>query len=191
MKGENSGGPSGTGGVVSERHDLLQGRGQGGGHGGVAANGAGAVELQPGVKAAEVKVVAALGHHPQHLGVLVVAEADGARGVVASVAHVRELGVGVYDRVVEAGDAVVLERVAVVGLGDEDDAGEDDGVVVVGGGVGDAAVAEGAAAEVGGEDKGGEEEEDAEGDGDGVAEAEGGDVGGGGGWRGEGVEGGH
>jgi len=193
---ENSPPPPGIGGVLRERHHLLQRRGQRRGHGGVPAHGAGAVELEPGVETAEVKVVSTLGHHPQHLRILVVAETDGARGVVAAVFGEGELGVGVYDGLFEAGDSVVLSGAVVVVLGDEDNAWENDAIRGVGVVAAAAvvvvvvAVAEGAAAEVGGEDEGGDEEEDSEGDGDGVAEAEVGEVRGGG-WRGEGVEGGH
>ncbi|KAG2380275.1 uncharacterized protein HKW66_Vig0170540 [Vigna angularis] len=182
------------GGVLRERHDLLKRRGQRRGHGGVPAHGAGAVELEPGVETAEVKVVSTLGHHSQHLRILVLAETDGARGVVAAVFREGKLGVGVYDGLFEAGDSVVLSGAVVVVLGDEDNAREDDAIrgvgVVAATAVVVVAVAEGAAAEVGGEDEGGDEEEDSEGDGDGVAEAEVGEVRGGG-WRGEGVEGGH
>lgn len=135
-----------------------------------------------------------LGHHSKHLRILVLAETDGARGVVAAVFREGELGVGVYDGLFEAGDGVVLTGAVVVVLGDEDNAREDDAIRGVGVVAATAlvvvAVAEGAAAEIGGEDEGGDEEEDSEGDGDGVAEAEVGEVRGGG-WRGEGVEGGH
>lgn len=135
-----------------------------------------------------------LGHHSQHLRILVLAETDGARGVVAAVFHEGELGVGVYDCLFEPGDGVVLSGAVVVVLGDENNAREDDAIrgvgVVAAAAVVVVAVAEGAAAEVGGEDEGGDEEEDSEGDGDGVAEAEVGEVRGGG-WRGEGVQGGH
>jgi len=139
--------------------------------------------------------VSTLGHHPQHLRILVLAETDGARGVKAAVFRKGELGVGVYDGLLEAGDGVVLSGAVVVVLGDEDNARENDairgvGVVAAAAAVVVVAVAQGAAAEVGGEDEGGDEEEDSEGDGDGVAEAEVGEVRGGG-WRGEGVEGGH
>ena len=140
-----------------------------------------------------MKVVSTLWHHPQHLRILVLAQTDRAGAVVITFLNVRKLGVGVYYGLVEAGDGVVLAGgVIVVVLGDEDHAREDDAIggVVTGGVAVVVAVAEGAAAEVGGEDEGGEEEEDAEGDGDGVAEAEVGEVRGGW-WRGERVEGGH
>lgn len=136
----------------------------------------------------------ALGHHPQHLEFAVVAEADGTRRGVAA-AHVLgegELGVGVDDVLVEPNDGVliVVFWVLDVVLRNEDDSGENYAV----GGVGvlglgllvllGALVAGDAAADVGGEEEGGEKDEKAEGDGYGVAEAEGSEVIWGGGGRG-------
>lgn len=151
--------------------------------------------------------VAALGHHPQHLRILVLAQADRARRAAPDAAadalpREGELGVRIDDARVEP-HRRALVRVAplVVVLGHEDDAGEDDavGARVAGpmggrrggaaGGVvllllaAEEAAAGGAAADVGGEEDGGEEDEEAEGDGDGVAEAEVGEVAGGGGGR--------
>lgn len=154
--------------------------------------------------------VAALGHHPQHLRILVLAQADRARRAAPDAAadalpREGELGVRIDDARVEP-HRRALVRVAplVVVLGHEDDAGEDDAVGArvagpmggrrggAGGGVvvvlllvlaAEEAAAGGAAADVGGEEDGGEEDEEAEGDGDGVAEAEVGEVAGGGGGR--------
>lgn len=140
-----------------------------------------------------MKVVSTLWHHPQHLRILVLAQTDRACAVVITFLNERKLGVGVYDGLVEAADGVVLAGVVVVVivvLGYEDHAREHDAIGGVAAVVVVVAAAEGAAAKVGGEDEGGEEEENAEGDGDGVAEAEVGEVRGGW-WRGERVEGGH
>lgn len=118
--------------MLAQRHDLLQRRRQRRRERRVPADGAGAVELEPGVEAHEVKVMPALGHHPQHLEFPIVAEADGTRGRIAAAELLgkRELRVGVDDVVVEPRGGVVVIVVLwvleVVVLGDEDDAGEDD-----------------------------------------------------------------
>lgn len=128
-----------------------------------------------------MKVVPALGHHPEHLGVLVVAQADGARGRIGGRHFLGEgeLGVGVDDALVDPDDGVliVLLLLVVVVLGDEDDSGEDDavGVVRVPVRVGRrvVVVAGDAAADVGSQEESGEEDEEAERNGDAVAESEG------------------
>ncbi|KAM1053256.1 hypothetical protein ACFX2I_000722 [Malus domestica] len=176
--------PSPIGRVLRQRHNLLQRSRQRRRQRRVTANRARSFEPEPRVEAQQVEVVPALGHHPEHLGVLVVAEADGARGRIGGrrLLGKREPGVGIDDARVEPDDGVpiiILLLLLVVVFGDEDDAGEDDAfgarirvlglrrVVVV------VAVAGDAAADVGGEEEGGEEDEEAERNGDAVAEAEG------------------
>lgn len=122
----------------------------------------------------------AVRQHPQHLPVLVVAQADGANGVgvrpVLGRAGERELGVRVDHRLVQplhpAGPAAAA--LVVVVLGDEDDPRDDD---AAGGVDGDGRSVvlppeqpAAAAAEVGREENRGEEDEQAESYGDGVAE---------------------
>lgn len=168
-------------GVLGERNDLLQRRGERRGERGVTANGARAVQFEPGIKTTLVEEMAALRHHPQHLRILVLAQTNGARGVIAPRAlPVTELEprVRVYDALLQPHGAALLLLL----LRHEDHAREDDPAVGrpgSGGGLGGGAraVAAGAAAEVGGEEEGGEEEEEGEGYGDGVAEAEVGEVG--------------
>lgn len=73
------------GGVLRERDELRQRRRQRRGHrrgdGRGPAHGARRVPAQPGVEAADVEPVPAVGHHAQHLPVRVLAEADRAHGV--------------------------------------------------------------------------------------------------------------
>lgn len=147
----------------------------------------------------------ALGHHPKHLGVFELAETDGTGGflIIQALISPRELGVRVDDALVETNDGrvIVVAQVVVV-LGDEDNTGEHN---AVGGRMGiwgrrRAGVAGGAATDVGSEEESGEEDEEAESDGDGVPEADIGDVdrgiggrvwtGGGGHWETEGGDGG-
>ncbi|CAH9098181.1 unnamed protein product [Cuscuta epithymum] len=129
----------------------------------------------------------AVRQHPEHLRILVLAQAYGTQAVVSRIRaplRVHEFRVRIDHRLIEP-DGAALRRGAVVLLGGEDYAGEVDPVLV---GVGVAAAGlciaaaaadgGGAAADVGGQKDGGEEDEEAEGDGDGVAEADGGDVGG-------------
>ena len=86
-----------------------------------------------------MEVVPALGHHPQHLRLLVLAQADRARRAIAThipvPTKVRELGVGVDDALVKPNDVLVTQLLlVVVVLGHEDYAGQDDtiiGVVIV------------------------------------------------------------
>ncbi|GMN43025.1 hypothetical protein TIFTF001_012230 [Ficus carica] len=189
--------PSPVGGELGQGDDLLQRSGERRRKRGVPADGAGAVELEPGVEAAEVEAVAALRHHSQHLRSLVLAKADRAGGLLhhrrsRAVPLVRKLRVGVNDALVKTHDGAVVEvtpAVVVVVLGDEDDSGEDYAVMGVrvggvgvggkGGGGGGGGVrrgARGAAADVGSEEEEGEDDEEAEGDGDGVAEPQVGEV---------------
>lgn len=128
-------------------------------------------------------------HHPQHLPLPVVGEADRAsRRIRIAAVRFRELEsrVRIDDRLVQADDGVQPVGVFPVVLGYEDHARHYDAAVAGGGGVADLATSE---ADVGGEEEGGEDEEEAEGDGQGVAEADVGEaVGGGRGrrrWEGE------
>ncbi|RDX75027.1 hypothetical protein CR513_45146, partial [Mucuna pruriens] len=166
--------PPPIGGVLRERHDLLQRRGERRRERRVAANGAGAVEFEPRIETAEVEVMSTLGHHPEHLRILVLAQTYGAGGVIPRGVPVElEPGVGVYDGLVEPHRDAGLGVVVV--LRHEDDAGQDDAVGGGGGGgVGGGGLAAGA---VGAAAEGGEEEEEAEGYGNGVAKAEVGEVG--------------
>lgn len=79
--------------------------------------------------------VAALGHHPQHLRVPVLAEADRAGGAAGARGLLREgeLRVRVDHGLGEADGCVPFGLEVGVVLGDEDDAGEDD---AIGGAVG-------------------------------------------------------
>lgn len=162
---------------MRERHHFLERRGERRRHRGVTANGARAIELQPRIEATKVEVVSTLGHHPQHLRLLVLAETDGARGaVVTRVPRVLQPRVRVYHALVQAQyDAVTL--VVFVFFRHEYHARQNDAVgEVLAVRMTVMAVAEGAAAEVGGKKEGGEEEEEGQGDGDGVAKAEVGEV---------------
>lgn len=128
--------------------------------------------------------MAALGHHPEHLRILVLAQTYGARVVIpVTIPRVvpveLEPGVGINNALVEPQRNAGLLVVVVV-LRHEDDTWQDNAVGGVGGGGCDGgclgAVPGGAAAEIGGEEKGREEEEEGEGYGDGIAKAKVGDV---------------
>lgn len=117
---------------MGERDELRQRSGQRRGlrrrHGGGAADGAGRVEPEPCVDAGEVEEVPAIRHHPQHLPLPVLAEADGADGVGLGGLAEGELGVGAYGRLIQArGGAAAgafLLLLLLVFLGDEDDVRE-------------------------------------------------------------------
>jgi hypothetical protein len=177
-----------VGGVVRERNELRERRRErrGGGRrdGRGPADGARAAPPQPGVEARDVEPVPALGHHAQHLAVPVLAEADGAHGVgLGGPAGERDLGVGRDGGPVEpdggAGRGGGGGVGGVGGLGalrDEEHARDGDGEVAGagrrGGGLpGPVVPAAAAEAQVGGEQERGEQDEEAERDGDGVAEA--------------------
>ena len=123
-----------------------------------------------------------LGHHPQHLRVLILTEADGADAIGSGHGFIPgegEFRVRVNDSLVEAKDAVIIVGIwRGVVLGDEDDLRENDsGIGTRGSGVaveiaGAGAGAGGATADVEGEKKSGEEDEEGEGYGNGVAEAD-------------------
>jgi hypothetical protein len=182
-----------VGSVLRERDELRErrrlGRGVGRRDGRGPAHGARPVPLQPGVEASDVEPVTALWHHAQHLAVLVLAEADGARGVsVGGSAGERDLGVGRDGGEVQPdgrrrrGGGRGVGRVGGLGaLRDEEHARDGDGDVAGAGGRCDSATgapgpvvpaAGVAAAEVRRQEEGGEQDEEAESDGDGVAEAE-------------------
>lgn len=124
-----------------------------------------------------------LRHHPQHLRLLIITEADGA-DAIGPAAHRLVLGegefrVGIDHSLVEADDAAVIVAIWAGGgvvLGNENDLGENDAGIGAGGSGGGAGVeaagAGGAAADVECEEEGGEEDEEGEGYGDGVAEAD-------------------
>jgi len=123
--------------------------------------------------------MAALGHHPQHLRILVLAQTYGARVVIAvTIPRVVPLelepGVGINHALVEPQRHVGLLVLLLV-IRHENDTWQDNAVGGVGGGGVDGgclgSVSGGAAAEVGREEEGGEEEEEGEGYGDGVAKA--------------------
>lgn len=101
-----------------------------------AADRAGGVEAEPGVDAAEVKRVATIRQHPQHLAFPVMVETDRAQrrlpfdfsasasaSIPGGSASKGESGVGVDDGLVEA---LAGEVVGIVDLGDEEHAGGDD-----------------------------------------------------------------
>jgi hypothetical protein len=150
------------------------------------ADGAGRAPAQPGVEARDVEAVPALGHHAQRLAVPVLAEADGAHGVsLGGLAGEGDLGVGSDGGRVEpdggAGRGGGGGGVSVVfgGLGplrDEEHARDGDGEVAGAGRRGDCfpgpVVPAAAEAEVESQQEGGEQDEEAERDGDGVAEAQ-------------------
>lgn len=119
-----------------------------------------------------MKIVPTLRHHPQHLRISKLTEADGARGGGPhphDPPAVLKPRVRVYDGVIEAHHGVVVV-VSVVGvLGDEDDTWQDN---AVGGGRRREGWLAAAGAEVGGEGEGGGEDEEGDGEGDGVAEAD-------------------
>jgi len=126
----------------------------------------------------------ALGHHPQHLRILVLAQTYGARVVIpVTIPRVvpveLEPGVGINHALVEPQRNAGLLLLVVV-LRHEDDTWQDNAVGWIGGGGDDGGclgtVSGGAAAEVGGEEEGGEEKEKSEGYGDGVAKAKVGEV---------------
>ncbi|KAI4355129.1 hypothetical protein L6164_003931 [Bauhinia variegata] len=138
--------------------------------------------------------MAALRHHPQHLGLLILTQTDRTRRIIAGSTTTHRIlaklkpGVGVDDNLIKPHDNVFV--VPFIVLGDEDYAGKNDAIrvrvsirVLV---RGSGAVARGATAEVGGEYEGGEKYEETQGDGDGVAKADVGDIGGGGGGGGRG-----
>jgi len=69
----------------------------------VPTNGTRGIDLQPGVNAISVKVVAALRHHPQHLRFLVILNTYGAGGIM--VAHrCHTIGFAVRESVVRLHD---------------------------------------------------------------------------------------
>lgn len=125
--------------------------------------------------------MAALWHHPQHLRILVLAQTYGARGVnnIPRIAVLVKLEpwVRVYHALVEPHHHAGIGILVIV-LRHEYDTWQDDAAVGGGGGGGGLGVAAAvvAAAQVGGEEECGEEEEEGEGYGDGVAEAEVGEV---------------
>lgn len=192
--------PATVGSILRQRDKLRQwcgergGDGRGDGRG--AADGARRAPTQPRVEAGEVEPVPALGHHPQHLAVPVLAEADGAGdlgvrarpGLGEGHPRVRRDDGGVEpDGGRRGGGAAGGGPRRVVVLRHEDDAGHGDGDVAGagggGGGVAGGADADAdaeplagggpaAEAEVGGEQHRGEEHEEAERDGDCVPEAE-------------------
>lgn len=130
--------------------------------------------------------------HPQHLRILVLTQTYGAQGIISRIPaplRVHQLGVGVDHRLVQP-KGHVLPRNAVVFLVvlRHEDYARKVHTVVVGVGITvprfrieAAAAATGgdrAAADVGSEKDGGEEDEEAKGDSDGVAKTDGGEVGG-------------
>jgi hypothetical protein len=182
-------GPATVGSILRQRGELRQwGRERGGdgcGNGRGPADGAGRALAQPGVEAGEVEHVPALRHHPQHLAVPVLAEADRAAGL--SVRARGGPGEG-HPRVRRDDGGVEPDgRGRCVGasgggarglvVGDEDDAGHGDRDVA-GAGCRGRSVPRGAAeaaatgpateAEVGGEQHEGEQHEESQSDGDGV-----------------------
>jgi hypothetical protein len=182
-----------VGSVLRERDELRERRRERRGvwrrDGRGPAHGAGPVPPQPGVEARDVEAVPTLGHHAQHLAVPVLAEADGAHGVGGGgPAAERDLGVGRNGGEVETdgrrrrGGGRGVGCVGGLGaLSDEEHARDGDGDVSRAGGRRDGArgvpgpvvpAAGVAAAEVRREEEGREQDEEAERDGDGVAEAE-------------------
>ncbi|KAI4328847.1 hypothetical protein L6164_021170 [Bauhinia variegata] len=139
--------------------------------------------------------MAALRHHPQHLDLLILTQTDRTRRVIAGSATTHRIlaelkfRVGVDDFLIKPHDYVFIMPVSIV-LSDEDYAGKNDAIRVRVRVMGPRAGTRGAAAEVGGEDEGGEKYKEAKGDSDGVAEADVVDIGGsggdGGGGRGHG-----
>lgn len=135
-----------------------------------------------------MKAVLTIGHHSEHLTFFVIAQANRAHRIVGIFSGVfqivlveLEFRVRIDDCSIESdwgrsGSSSVLV-VGFVFFGDEDDAGDDDpggGGRCGGGGRKTAAVsAARAAADVGGKEKSGEEDEEAEGDSEGVPEADG------------------
>lgn len=132
-----------------------------------------------------MKVVTTLWHHPHHLRFLVLTQADRTRRVIniPTTFAVREFRVRVDDTLVKPNDQVlIITLFVIVVLSYEDYARENNtlawivvrivGVVLVLVLVLRAAKARDATAKVRGEEQGGEEDEKAKSDGDGVAEAE-------------------
>lgn len=140
-------------------------------------------------------MVAAIGHHSEHLPLPVLAKADRADSIPALGCRERKLRVRADGSMVESRGltaAPALAAVPIVILGDEDyTRGGHDSISGNGARVEGSAPGLAAAADVGGEEEGGEEDEQAEGDGDGEGKGERGEEGGGGGGgRGGAVRGG-
>lgn len=124
-----------------------------------------------------MEVVSTLRHHPQHLRVFVLTEADGADAISSGHGFISgegEFRVRVNDGLVEANHAVFIVAIwSGVVLSDEDDLRENDTGIGAGGrGWAAEVAAGGAAADVESEEEGGEEDEKGEGYGNGVAEAD-------------------
>jgi len=200
--------PATVGSILRQRDKLREWGGERGGDGcgdgRGPADGARRAPAQPRVEAREVEPVPALGHHPQHLALPVLAETDGARdlgvrarpGLGEGHPRVRRDDGGVEpDGGRRGGGAAGGGARRVVVLRHEHDAGHGDGDVARAGGGGGGVAggadagsgaehlsgAAAAEAEVGGEQHRREEHEEAERDGDCVPETE----------RGERVKDGH
>lgn len=71
----------------------------------------------------------ALRHHPKHLEIFVLTQTDGTGGfLIIQVLRPRELGVRVYDALVETNDGGVIVVALVVVLSDKDNTGEHNAV---------------------------------------------------------------
>lgn len=104
--------------VPSEWNELRQGGGdgcgEGGGQRGGAAHGAGGVQAEPRIDAGRMKHVTALGQHAEHVAVLVIAQADGAGGVLQVGerlgGRVHHFGIRLHRDLVEAAGRPLSER---------------------------------------------------------------------------------
>ncbi|TYK17631.1 hypothetical protein E5676_scaffold434G005020 [Cucumis melo var. makuwa] len=137
------------------------------------------IKLQPSIDTTEMEVVSTLRHHPQHLRILILTETDGADTISSShgfISGEREFRVRVNNGLVKTHNPVVI--VAIWGgvvLSDENDLGENDAGFGAGRRRWRAAEVAGtgsATANVESEEKGGEEDEEGECYGNGVAEAD-------------------